>query len=96
MVQLTEITTILAIYAMVNVIAFLTFAYDKRKARNNGWRISEGTLLVLAFFGPFGAYGAMQLFRHKTQKIKFYLVPVFLVLHVAVLVWFIAMALHVV
>ena len=74
---------VLALYAGVNILAFLSFAYDKHTARNNGRRISESTLLVLAFLGPFGAYGAMLMFRHKTQKIRFYFVPVFLVLHIA-------------
>jgi len=38
----------------------------------------------------FGAFAAMRLFRHKTQKAKFRLVPLFLCLH---LVLFAALAL---
>ncbi|MEN6442669.1 MAG: DUF1294 domain-containing protein [Methanoregula sp.] len=83
-----------ALYIVVNSIAFLSFAYDKHKTRNNGWRISEGTLLVLAFLGPFGAYGAMLMFRHKTRKIKFYLVPLFLVLHIVGMIYLAAMELN--
>lgn len=85
---------LLALYIVINSIAFLAFAYDKHKARNNGWRISEGTLLVLAFLGPFGAYGAMRMFRHKTRKIKFYLVPLFLVLHIAGMIYLAATELN--
>jgi uncharacterized membrane protein YsdA (DUF1294 family) len=84
------------VYLVVNSIAFLTFAYDKHRARNNGWRIPEGTLLVLAFLGPFGAFGAMRMFRHKTQKIKFYLVPLFLILHIVGIAYLAATELHLV
>lgn len=53
-------------------------------AKKNTWRTSENTLLVLAFLGPFGAFVAMRLVRHKTQKIKFRLVPIFLLIHLVV------------
>ena len=71
------------LYLCVNLIAACAFAWDKRKAKRNSWRTSENTLLVLAFLGPFGAFFSMRLFRHKTHKIKFWLVPFFLVLHLA-------------
>jgi uncharacterized membrane protein YsdA (DUF1294 family) len=74
------------IYAGANGIALLAFAIDKLRARQNGWRISEATLLGLAFLGPFGAFGGMILFRHKTRKPGFLLVPACLLLHV-ILVW---------
>jgi uncharacterized membrane protein YsdA (DUF1294 family) len=73
------------IYAGVNGIALLMFTIDKLRARQNGWRISERTLLGLAFLGPFGALGGMVLFRHKTQKLKFLLVPACALLHVVLL-----------
>jgi uncharacterized membrane protein YsdA (DUF1294 family) len=69
------------IYAGLNGIALLMFAIDKLQARQNGWRIRETTLLELAFFGPFGALGGMVLFRHKTQKLRFWLVPACALLH---------------
>jgi len=49
--------------------------------------MSEGFLLVLAFLGPFGAFLSMQVFRHKTRKLRFLLVPVFLVLHGAAILY---------
>jgi len=69
------------LYLGLNLIAALAFAYDKSRAKRNAWRISEGVLLVLAFLGPFGAFLSMQVFRHKTRKLRFFLVPVFLVIH---------------
>jgi len=78
------------LYLGVNLIAACAFAWDKRKAKKDSWRTSENTLLVLAFIGPFGAYGSMRIFRHKTQKKKFWLVPLILALHCAVFVYLIA------
>lgn len=71
-------------YLGVNLIAAIGFAWDKFKAKRCMWRISENILLALAFFGPFGALFSMQVFRHKTQKLKFWLVPLFLAIHLAV------------
>ncbi|MDP2796764.1 MAG: DUF1294 domain-containing protein [Methanoregula sp.] len=71
-----------ALCAVLNIIAFLLYANDKRRAKINAWRTPENLLLLVAAFGPFGAYGAMLIFQHKTRKLKFYLVPVFLFVHV--------------
>ena len=70
------------IYAAFNAGAFFVFAHDKSKAERGRWRTPETMLLLVAFIGPFGAYAAMRVFRHKTRKLKFYLVPVFMALHV--------------
>ena len=78
------------VYAILNGVVFCVYAYDKRKAQKNIWRTSENQLLFLALTGPFGAYGAMNIFRHKTLKTKFLLVPAFLVLHLAVIYWVIS------
>ena len=75
-------------YVVVNIIAFLAYGRDKRKAENGEWRTPEKTLIIAAFLGPFGAYAAMRRFRHKTQKLKFKLVPFFLVLHCSAIIWF--------
>ena len=72
---------VIDLYALVNTGVFCLYGYDKHAARTGRWRIPESTLLGSALIGPFGAFGAMLLFRHKTRKLKFYLVPVFLVLH---------------
>ena len=70
-----------AVSLLANILSFSAFFRDKRSAERTAWRTSERRLLVLAFFGPFGAYAAMRAFRHKTQKAKFRLVPLFLCLH---------------
>jgi len=86
MIPLPDIRVILALTSL-NACVFIVFAYDKNAARKNVKRISERILIFLALIGPFGAYGAMKVFRHKTQKIKFYLVPVFAILHILLLTW---------
>ncbi|MDO8872926.1 MAG: DUF1294 domain-containing protein [Methanoregula sp.] len=76
----------LALYAVLNIITFLLYANDKKLAKINAWRTPENLLLLVAAFGPFGAYGAMLIYRHKTRKLKFYLVPVFLFVHVVAII----------
>jgi uncharacterized membrane protein YsdA (DUF1294 family) len=75
------------VYTILNGVVFLFFALDKSAARKKTGRTPENLLLCLALIGPFGAYAAMQVLRHKTRKWKFYLVPVFTILHIAVLIW---------
>lgn len=70
-----------AIFIVLNVIAFLVYGMDKRKAQNNAWRISESTLIKIAAVCPFGSLIGMNVFRHKTKKAKFRIVTVFAVIH---------------
>ena len=64
-----------AIYAyigLVNLIAMITTAYDKIRAIEHEWRISEATLyfLILIGGGP-GALIAMICCWHKVKKASF-------------------------
>lgn len=72
----------------VNSISLVVFGVDKLKSKRGGWRIPESRLLLIGFFGPFGAWAGMLLFRHKTRKIKFLLVPIFLFIQVFLIVYF--------
>ena len=90
MVKIADVLIFFIVYTILNAVVFLVYAYDKRKAQNNRWRISEKRLILLALSGPFGAFGAMNMFRHKTLKTKFLLVPVFMVLHLAVILYLIS------
>jgi uncharacterized membrane protein YsdA (DUF1294 family) len=76
---------VLILYILINLSVFFFFARDKIKAKKNVRRTPENLLLFFAFLGPFGAWGGMQVFRHKTQKITFYLVPLFDLFHGALL-----------
>ena len=83
---------ILAFYFAVNLVLFCLMASDKSRAQKNQWRTPEATLIGLAFLG--GALGGllgMNVFRHKTQKIKFQICfPLAFILHGALwsyIVW---------
>ena len=80
-----DFSLILILYILINLSVFFLFARDKIKAKKNVWRTPENLLLFFAFLGPIGAWAGMQVFRHKTQKIKFYLVPQFALFHGALL-----------
>ena len=88
--ETNAILALVLLYLGVNLLAACAFAWDKRKATKDTWRTSENTLLVLAFLGPFGAFGAMRMFRHKTRKMKFYLVLIFACLHGILIIWFLS------
>lgn len=64
----------------VNLISFLLFGLDKRRAKQSRWRIPEKTLFILALVGGTpGALAGMRLFRHKTRHRAFALgLPVIL------------------
>lgn len=80
---------ILIAFVVLNIVTFFVYGVDKLKAKKGWWRISERTLLLLAFLGgSIGARLAMQIFRHKTQHAKFrYGVPFALLLHIALAGW---------
>lgn len=77
-----------AIYLLVvNLVAMALYFADKRRATHGLWRIPERTLLLIALAGgSFGAYVAMQLAHHKTQKPVFGVgVPFMMMVHLALL-----------
>ena len=65
---------ILIYLLLINGLAFLTNGIDKRLAIAQKSRVSEKTLLLLAFLGgSIGGGMAMLVFRHKTAKLKYLL-----------------------
>ena len=65
-------TYFLLTMAVWNFIVFCIYGYDKFSAIKGYERISEFTLLFLAFaFGGLGALLGMVIWRHKTLKLKF-------------------------
>ncbi|MGD9131553.1 MAG: DUF1294 domain-containing protein [Candidatus Bathyarchaeota archaeon] len=83
-----QASTLLVFLVIVNIFSLILFGVDKLKSKSGGWRIPESRLLLVALFAPFGAYAGMLLFRHKTHKVKFLLVPLFLFIHVYLIVHF--------
>lgn len=77
-----------AVICILNVISFIAYGVDKRKAVKGAFRIPEATLLLFAVIGPMGALIGMRTFRHKTQKPKFFIgVPLILIFEVGVLIF---------
>lgn len=74
-------------YVIINIIAFILFYVDKRKAEQSKRRIPERSLLFYSFLGgSIGSYLGMRIWHHKTRKPKFRIfVPVWLVLHIAMI-----------
>lgn len=57
---------------MVNVLSFLAFGLDKRRARRDKQRVPESTLLWLTFAtGLIGSWLGLSYFRHKSGKRSF-------------------------
>ncbi len=70
---------------VINIIAFFIYFLDKRLAMKEGPRISETALMLLSLIGgAIGALLSMQIFRHKTKKLEFYLVNI-----LAIIIWII-------
>ena len=69
----------------INLLAFLIYGADKRKARREQWRVPEKTLLLLALLGgSAGALLGMRVFHHKTRKWYFrFGIPAMLLLQLA-------------
>lgn len=74
----------LPVFVVLNLISFVMFGRDKKKAEQHAYRTTEAALIRQSFFGPLGGLAGMYLFHHKTRKLKFQLtVPLFLLLHIA-------------
>jgi len=59
-------------FCIINVLTFLVYGTDKRRAKKGMSRISERLLLILAILGGAGgAWLGMYVFRHKTRHAKF-------------------------
>ena len=60
------------VWLVINLITFILYGVDKRRAKRGLWRIPEKTLLAGTWLlGGIGAWLAMRTFRHKTKHIAF-------------------------
>lgn len=77
-------------YCFINLLSFVIFGLDKRRARNGKWRVPERILIFLAFLGGgIGALLGMLIFHHKTRKRRFQvLVPLWLAIHLIATIFF--------
>jgi uncharacterized membrane protein YsdA (DUF1294 family)/cold shock CspA family protein len=66
---------LLALYVGASLLAFISYAADKKAARDGGWRTQESTLHLLALVGGWpGALLAQHRLRHKSAKASFQIV----------------------
>lgn len=67
---------------IMNLIAFIFFGVDKRRAIRHQWRIKETVLLSFSLLGGgIGSFIGMKVFHHKTKKKKFIiLIPFFTII----------------
>lgn len=82
MFNLTQSHFALVVYLFaINIITFIVFCVDKKRAVGGRWRIREVTLLTLSLLGgSIGGMLAMKIARHKTQVYYFkYGLPIMLV-----------------
>ncbi len=81
--------SILIVLAAINALTFVLYGIDKWKSKRAKWRISEAALLLLALFGgSLGAWLGMTIWNHKTNHLRFrLLVPLFFLLHLALAIY---------
>lgn len=66
------LTALMTLFIVMNLVGFYIMKVDKKKAVKHQYRISEGTLwLVAVFFGAVGMTFGMKVFRHKTKHLQF-------------------------
>ena len=74
---------------LINILSFICFYVDKRRARRKEFRISESFLFIIAFLG--GALGSilgMKIFKHKTKRRNFIFgIPLILLLNIVAFVY---------
>lgn len=73
---------------IINLIAFVLYGIDKKRAIRNEFRIRERTFLWLARLGGgIGSWLGLKLFRHKTKHTKFRIVvPLWMIIWIVAIV----------
>ncbi|MEG1917960.1 MAG: DUF1294 domain-containing protein [Oscillospiraceae bacterium] len=63
---------LICLLLLINLVTFLTFGWDKLRAKKTAWRVPEKTLFLLSIFGGSpGALLGMRVFHHKTLHRSF-------------------------
>lgn len=82
-------TVLLVWLAVINLLTFIVYGADKRRARKGKWRVPEKTLFLLPLLGgSVGALLGMRVFHHKTKHWYFvWGIPAILLAQIALAVW---------
>jgi uncharacterized membrane protein YsdA (DUF1294 family) len=85
------VQTVILVYYLffINVLAFVLYVVDKRRAVRNEYRIREGVLLWMARLGGgIGSWLGIKAFRHKTKHTRFKIVvPLWIMIWVAGIIY---------
>ena len=75
--------------AVINLLSFIVYGADKRRARKGKWRVPEKTLFLLPLLGgSIGALLGMRVFHHTTKHWYFvWGIPAILLAQIALAVW---------
>lgn len=79
-------------YLLMNILTYILYAMDKKRAIRRQWRVPESVLLGLSLLGGcVGAFIAMHNYHHKTRHWRFAMgVPAMILLHGSIIVYFLA------
>ena len=82
-------TVLLVWLAVINLLTFIVYGADKRRARKGKWRVPEKTLFLLPLLGgSIGALLGMRVFHHKTRHWYFvWGIPAILLAQIALVLW---------
>ena len=82
-------TVLLVWLAVINLLTFIVYGADKRRARKGKWRVPEMTLFLLPLLGgSIGALLGMRVIHHKTKHWYFvWGIPAILLAQIALAVW---------
>ncbi len=88
MEEIFTIKNIIIYLLIINIVTFLSMGIDKYKAKKGKWRIQEKTLLTLVVLGGgIGGIAGMYVFRHKTQKPRFFIgFPLIMIMQILIVI----------
>lgn len=70
-----NLALVLAFCLFMSLVTYFVYSVDKARAKDDEWRVSEGTLHLLALIGGWpGALLAQRRLRHKVRKPSFMIV----------------------
>ena len=76
---------------IINLLAYILYGIDKRRARRGKYRIPESTLLWMARLGGgIGSWLGIKVFHHKTKHTRFIIaVPLWTILWATAIIYLI-------
>lgn len=85
----SQASTLIFGLLFMNLIGFLLMYIDKKRAKEEKFRIKESTLFLVAIlFGSLGILGGMYKFRHKTLHKKFTIgIPLIIVIQIVLVIY---------